>query len=80
MGTISKSRKNERSCLYAELRFHRSDVLSMVNLAVNMLLTREKITGEQLKFLTNAIGEQAKEQYKEWPKEPSLNGNNLRVH
>ncbi|MBB6446552.1 type I restriction endonuclease subunit R [Bacillus benzoevorans] len=47
---------------------HRSDVLSKVNLAVKMVLMKEKITGEQLKFLTNAIVEQAKEQYKDWPR------------
>ncbi|MGG3471310.1 type I restriction enzyme endonuclease domain-containing protein [Neobacillus pocheonensis] len=47
---------------------HRSDVLSKVNLAVKMVLIKEKITGEQLKFLTNAIVEQAKEQYKDWPR------------
>ncbi|MEH7021216.1 type I restriction endonuclease subunit R [Priestia megaterium] len=47
---------------------HRSDVLSKVNLAVKMVLMREKITGKQLKFLTNAIVEQAKEQYKDWPR------------
>ncbi|MCI2255532.1 type I restriction endonuclease subunit R [Domibacillus sp. PGB-M46] len=47
---------------------HRVDVLSKVNLAVKMVLMKEKITGEQLKFLTNAIVEQAKEQYKDWPR------------
>ncbi|MDD9791746.1 DUF3387 domain-containing protein [Priestia megaterium] len=47
---------------------HRADVLSKVNLAVKMVLMKEKITGEQLKFLTNAIVEQAKEQYKDWPR------------
>jgi type I restriction enzyme, R subunit len=47
---------------------HRSDVLSKVNLAVKMVLIKEKITGEQLKFLTKAIVEQAKEQYKDWPR------------
>ena len=47
---------------------HRADVLSKVNLAVKMVLMKEKISGEQLKFLTNAIVEQAKEQYKDWPR------------
>ncbi|AIG28414.1 hypothetical protein EGH10_04625 [Brevibacillus laterosporus] len=37
-----------------------------------MVLISEKITGGQLKLLTNAIVEQAKEQYKDWVKEPSL--------
>lgn len=46
---------------------HRQDVLAKVNLAVKMVLMREKITGEQLRFLTNAIVDQAKEQYKGWP-------------
>lgn len=46
---------------------HRSDVLSSVNLAVRQVLLKEKIKGEQLKFLTNAIVEHAKEQYKDWP-------------
>jgi type I restriction enzyme, R subunit len=45
---------------------HRSDVLSKVNLAVKMVLLREKIKGEQLQFLTNALVDQAKEQYKDW--------------
>ena len=46
---------------------HRADVLAKVNLAVKMVTMREKITGEQLKFLINAIVEQAKVQYKKWP-------------
>jgi type I restriction enzyme R subunit len=46
---------------------YKVDVLSIVNLAVKMVLMREKITGEQLKFLTKAIVVQAKEQYKKWP-------------
>ncbi|KYP80027.1 type I restriction endonuclease subunit R [Ferroacidibacillus organovorans] len=48
---------------------HRADVLASVNLAVKHVLMKEKIKGEQLRFLTNAIVEQAKEQYKGWPLE-----------
>ncbi|NIK80538.1 type I restriction enzyme R subunit [Paenibacillus castaneae] len=46
---------------------HRADVLAKVNLAVKLVLMREKVNREQLRFLTNAIIEQAKEQYKDWP-------------
>lgn len=48
---------------------HRSDVLSKVNLAVKMVLRNEQISGEQLNFLMNAIVEQAKKQYKDWPRQ-----------
>jgi type I restriction enzyme, R subunit len=46
---------------------HRQDILAKVTLAVKMVLMREKVTGEQMKFLTNAIVEKAKEKYKDWP-------------
>lgn len=46
---------------------HRADVLAKINLAVKMVLMREKVSREQLRFLTNAIVEHAKEQYKDWP-------------
>lgn len=46
---------------------HRADVLAKVNLAVKMVLMKENVKGEQLQFLTKAIIEQAKEQYKGWP-------------
>lgn len=46
---------------------HRQDVLAKVTLAVKMVLMREQIKGEQLRFLTNAIIEQAKEKYQAWP-------------
>jgi type I restriction enzyme R subunit len=48
---------------------HRQDVLAKVTLAVKMVLMRENIKGEQLRFLTNAIIEKAKEKYKDWPLE-----------
>jgi len=40
-----------------------------VTLAVKMVLMRENIKGEQLRFLTNTIVEKAKEKYKDWPLE-----------
>ncbi len=46
---------------------HRQDILAKVTLAIKMILMREKVTGEQMKFLTNAIVEKAKEKYKDWP-------------
>lgn len=46
---------------------HRADVLAKVSNAVKMVLIREQIKGEQLRFLTNAIIDQAKEKYKDWP-------------
>jgi type I restriction enzyme R subunit len=48
---------------------HRQDVLAKVTLAVKMVLMRENIKGEQLRFLTNTIVEKAKEKYKDWPLE-----------
>ena len=48
---------------------HRQDVLAKVTLAVKMVLMRENIKGEQLRFLTNAIVEKAKDKYKDWPLE-----------
>ena len=48
---------------------HRQDVLAKVSLSVKMVLMRENIKGEQLRFLTNAIVEKAKEKYKDWPLE-----------
>lgn len=45
----------------------RQDILAKVTLAVKMVLMREKVTEEQMKFLTNAIVEKAKEKYKDWP-------------
>ncbi|MEK3915311.1 type I restriction endonuclease subunit R [Paenibacillus sp. FSL H7-0331] len=46
---------------------HRQDVLAKVSNAVKLVLIREQIKGEQLRFLTNAIVNQAKEKYKGWP-------------
>jgi type I restriction enzyme R subunit len=46
---------------------HRQDILAKVNLAVKMVLMKEKIKAEQIRFLTNALVEQAKEQYKDYP-------------
>lgn len=46
---------------------HRQDILSKVNLAVKATLIKNKIKPEQLKFLTNAFVEEAKEQFKDWP-------------
>ncbi|WP_245690124.1 type I restriction enzyme endonuclease domain-containing protein [Sediminibacillus albus] len=46
---------------------HRQDILSKVNLAVKATLMKNKIKPEQLKFLTNAFVEEAKEQFKDWP-------------
>ncbi|WP_062310434.1 type I restriction endonuclease subunit R, partial [Alicyclobacillus sendaiensis] len=48
---------------------HRQDVLASVSLAVKHVLMKEKITGEQLRFLTNAFVEEAKELYRDWPLE-----------
>ncbi|MBP1937301.1 hypothetical protein [Paenibacillus sediminis] len=39
---------------------HRADVLAKVSNAVKMVHIREKIKGEQLRFLTNAIIEAGK--------------------
>ncbi|MDQ0191264.1 type I restriction endonuclease subunit R [Alicyclobacillus cycloheptanicus] len=46
---------------------HRQEIFSSVQTAVKHVLMREKIKGDQLRFLTEAIVEQAKEQYKNWP-------------
>jgi type I restriction enzyme, R subunit len=46
---------------------HRQDILSKINLAAKATLMKNKIKPEQLKFLTNAIVEGAKEQFKDWP-------------
>lgn len=46
---------------------HRQDILSKVNLAVKATLMKNKVKPVQLKFLTNAFVEEAKEQFKEWP-------------
>ena len=46
---------------------HRQDVYAKVKLAVKMVLMKEKVTGQQLQFLTNKFMEQAEEQYKGWP-------------
>ncbi|OAT84190.1 deoxyribonuclease HsdR [Bacillus sp. MKU004] len=46
---------------------HRSDIYSKVKLSVKKVLIREKIKGQQLEFITNAIMKQAEEQYKDWP-------------
>lgn len=46
---------------------HRQDILAKVNLAIKSVLMKEKIKGEQLRFLTNAIVEEAKSIYKDWP-------------
>ncbi|WP_246516519.1 hypothetical protein [Salicibibacter cibarius] len=40
-----------------------------VSMSVKRVLTQEGIKGEQLKFITNAIMDEAKEQYKDWPHE-----------
>ena len=46
---------------------HRRDVYAKVKLAVKQVLMKEKITGQQLQFLTNKFMEQAEQQYKDWP-------------
>jgi len=46
---------------------HRQNVMSSVTLSVKKVLMDTKISAEQLSFLTKAIVEQAKEQYKDWP-------------
>ncbi|WP_156487406.1 type I restriction enzyme endonuclease domain-containing protein, partial [Geobacillus subterraneus] len=46
---------------------HRRDVYAKVKLAVKQVLIKEKITGQQLQFLTNKFMEQAEQQYKDWP-------------
>ncbi|WP_243767731.1 type I restriction endonuclease subunit R [Paenibacillus agricola] len=46
---------------------HRTDILAKVKLAVIRVLNREKVTGEMLKFLTNALVDEAKDKYKGWP-------------
>ncbi|QRF22836.1 type I restriction endonuclease subunit R [Alicyclobacillus sp. TC] len=48
---------------------HRADVFASVSLAVKHVLLKENITGEPLRFLTSAIVEEAKQQYKDWPLE-----------
>ncbi|MGZ9586658.1 hypothetical protein [Paenibacillus marinisediminis] len=42
-------------------------IIRIVVVAMKMVLIREKIKGEQLRFLTNAIIEQVKEKYRDWP-------------
>ncbi|MBB3854575.1 hypothetical protein GGQ95_001722 [Anoxybacillus rupiensis] len=37
-----------------------------MKLAVKQVLMKEKITAQQLQFLTNKLMEQAEQQYKDW--------------
>ena len=46
---------------------HRRDIYAKVKLSVKRVLIREKISGKQLEFITNAIMKQAEEQYRDWP-------------
>jgi len=46
---------------------HRGNVLSSVTLSVRKVLMDANVSTEQLGFLTKAIVDQAKEQYKDWP-------------
>ncbi|KPV43825.1 type I restriction endonuclease subunit R [Alicyclobacillus ferrooxydans] len=46
---------------------HRQNVMSSVTLSVKKVLLDARVSAEQLSFLTKAIVEQAKEQYKNWP-------------
>jgi type I restriction enzyme, R subunit len=46
---------------------HRQDVLSKVTTSVKLVLMREQIKWEQLRFLTNVILEQAKEKHRSCP-------------
>lgn len=48
---------------------HRRNIYSKVKLSVKRVLIREKITGKQLEFITNAIMEEAEMQFKYWPRE-----------
>ncbi|PGE40387.1 hypothetical protein COM60_07125 [Bacillus toyonensis] len=46
---------------------HRTDILAKVCIAVTKVLIKEKFSGQQLKFLMNAIGDETKEKCKDWP-------------
>lgn len=46
---------------------HRRDIYAKVKLAVKRVLIREKIKGQQLEFITNAIMKTAEEQFRDWP-------------
>lgn len=46
---------------------HRQNVMSSVILSVKKVLMDAKVSAEQLSFLTKALVDQAKEQYKDWP-------------
>ncbi|GLJ01674.1 hypothetical protein OAS1_09220 [Bacillus sp. YKCMOAS1] len=48
-------------------REHRKNIYAKVNMAVKKVLMNEGIKGQQLVFITKAIMEEAKEQYKDWP-------------
>ncbi|MFC0016082.1 MULTISPECIES: type I restriction endonuclease subunit R [Allobacillus] len=48
---------------------HRKNIYAKVSMSVKRVLMKEGIKGEQMKFLSNAIMEQAEEQYKNWPVE-----------
>ncbi|WP_418314670.1 hypothetical protein [Salicibibacter kimchii] len=48
---------------------HRKSIYAKVSMFVKRVLMQEGIKGEQLKFITNAIMDEAKEQYKDWPNE-----------
>ncbi|MFD1449518.1 type I restriction endonuclease subunit R [Oceanobacillus sojae] len=46
---------------------HRKNIYAKVNMSVKKVLMNEGIKGQQLIFITKAIMEEAKEQYKDWP-------------
>ncbi|GAA0429001.1 hypothetical protein GCM10008983_01640 [Lentibacillus halophilus] len=48
---------------------HRKNIYAKMKLAVKQVLLKEKITGQQLEFITNAVMEEAEKQYKNWPRE-----------
>jgi len=48
---------------------HRKNIYAKVNMSVKKVLMKEGIKGQQLVFITKAIMEEAKEQYKDWPNE-----------
>ncbi|WP_246476645.1 type I restriction enzyme endonuclease domain-containing protein [Salicibibacter cibi] len=48
---------------------HRKSIYAKMSMSVKRVLMQEGIKGEQLKFITNAIMDEAEEQYKDWPHE-----------
>ncbi|WP_144561371.1 type I restriction endonuclease subunit R [Bacillus mycoides] len=46
---------------------HRTDILAKVRIAVTKVLIKEKVSGQQLQFLMNAIVDEAKAKYRDWP-------------